>query len=164
MASTSSSPAPAPPGPTLRWKRLLTEPLRLAVPPGHPLARRAQIALAEVGDQGFVMLRVPSMFRRQCEELCRTAGFEPEIAIEADDLATVRGLVSAGLGIAVVPAPRLGSAMPDGALHLLTITDVHAVREIGLAWSTERRLLPATELFRVHTVDQAAAGLLPGIG
>jgi LysR family transcriptional regulator, transcription activator of glutamate synthase operon len=154
-----------PTGATLRWKRLLTEPLRLAVPHGHRLARRAETSLAEAAGEGFVMLRPPSMFRRQCDELCQAAGFEPDIAIEADDLATARGLVSAGLGVAVVPAPRAGSpTVSDTALHHLSITDVHAVREIGLAWSTERRLLPAAELFRVHTVDQAAAGLLPPVG
>jgi len=153
-----------PTGAGLRWKHLLTEPLQLAVPDDTRWAGRFETTLAEVADQGFVMLRPPSTFRRQCDELCQAAGFEPTVAIEADDLATTRGLVSAGLGVAIMPAPRAGSAVTHGPLRHLSITDVHAVREIGLAWSTERRLLPAAELFRVHTVDQAAAGRLPGIG
>ena len=53
------------------------------------------------------MRRGPSGMRTQTVELCQAAGFEPQVAFEADDLPTVRGLVAAGLGVAVVPAMGL---------------------------------------------------------
>ena len=43
------------------------------------------------------------------------------------------------------------------------LADPGAVREIFLTWSAERRLLPATELFRRHIIRRAAAGRLPGV-
>ena len=78
---------------------------------------------------------------------------------EGDDLSNVRGLVAAGLGVAVVPAPRAGSpeAVP-GPVTYLEILDEGAAREIFLTWSAERRLLPATDLFRRHVLNRAAAG------
>jgi len=70
--------------------------------------------------------------------------------------------VAAGLGVAIVPALREGSpeATP-GPLHYAEITDPGAVRQIGLACSAERRLLPASELFREHVLDRARARQLP---
>jgi LysR family transcriptional activator of glutamate synthase operon len=150
--------------PTVQWRQLTVEPLRLAVPRGHPLARRALIRLAEVSSESFIMLRPTSLLRQLCEVLCEEAGFRPTLGFEGDDLPTVRGFVAAGLGVAIVPALREGS--PDavtGPLHYVEIADPLAVRGIGLTWSTERRLLPAAELFREHAIRRATARLLPAV-
>jgi LysR family transcriptional regulator, transcription activator of glutamate synthase operon len=66
--------------------------------------------------------------------------------------------------VAVVPAPRAGSpeAVP-GPVAYLEIQDEGAVRQIFLTWSAERRLLPATDLFRRHVLRRAAAGRLPAV-
>jgi DNA-binding transcriptional LysR family regulator len=150
--------------PTVKWRQLTVEPLRLAVPSGHPLARRARIRLAEVSSEPFIMLRPTSLLRQLCENLCAEAGFRPSLGFEGDDLPTVRGFVAAGLGVAIVPALREGS--PDavtGPLHYVEIADPLAIRGIGLTWSTERRLLPAAELFRDHAIGRATARQLPTV-
>jgi LysR family transcriptional activator of glutamate synthase operon len=147
-----------------RWRSLLIEPLWLAVPIDHRLARETQMPLAEAAAEEFVMLRATSLLRQVCDDLCADAGFEPQIAFEGDDLPTVRGFVAAGLGVAIVPALREGS--PDGAtgpLHYVTLTDVGAHREIGLSWSSTRRLLPTAELFRRHVLERAASQSLPPV-
>jgi LysR family transcriptional regulator, transcription activator of glutamate synthase operon len=150
--------------PTVQWRPLIVEPLRLAVPSRHLLARRARIRLAEASSEPFIMLRPTSLLRQLCEDLCEEAGFRPEFGFEGDDLPTVRGFVAAGLGVAIVPALREGS--PDavtGPLRYLEIADPLTARGIGLTWSTERRLLPAAELFREHVIARATARLLPAV-
>jgi DNA-binding transcriptional LysR family regulator len=69
------------------------------------------------------------------------------VAFEADDLSVVHGFVAAGLGVAVVPTT--GENEPHGVSGhvVLQITDVGAHREVGMAWSQTRRLLPSAELF-----------------
>ena len=63
---------------------------------------------------------------------------------------------------ALVPDWLAGSpeAVP-GPVNYLEILDEGAAREIFLTWSAERRLLPATDLFRRHVLSRAAAGRLP---
>lgn len=140
---------------TVRWRPLLAEPLVLAVPPAHPLAGADSVRLAAAADEPFVMPRGGFALRSTVERLCRDAGFTPRIAFEGDDLATVTGFVAAGLGVAVVPHGRRDGIGADAAsVRRLAITDVPAAREIGLAWSTERRLLPAAANFRRHVVDE----------
>ncbi len=153
-----------PTDPAVQWRQLTVEPLRLAVPSGHRLARRTRIHLTEVSSEPFIMLRPTSLLRQRCEDLCAAAGFLPAVGFEGDDLPTLHGFVAAGLGVAIVPALREGS--PDavtGPLRYVKIADPLAVRGIGLTWSTEHPLLPAAELFRVHTIDRATARLLPAI-
>lgn len=142
----------------IEWHRLLTEPLALAVPRTHPLAGASAIDLADAASEGFITLRPSSQLRAQGVALCAAAGFEPAIVFEADDLPTIAGFVAAGLGVAIVPevsADHGGLALED--VSYLPIGDPEAVRHIGLAWSSERRLLPAAELFRKHVISAATA-------
>jgi DNA-binding transcriptional LysR family regulator len=153
-----------PRGHSVRWRGLLAEPLRLAVPRSHPLAGRSEVHLSEVSDEPFVTLRPTSLLRKLCEQLCAEAGFQPIVAFEGEDLPTVRGFVAAGLGVAIVPAVREGSPeMATGPLLYLQIGGSRAEREIGLSWSAERRLLPAAELFRRHVIDRTRRQLVPAV-
>ena len=139
------------------------EPLRLALAREHRLAGQRRVRLADVASEPFIGLRSASALRRLTDDLCEQAGFRPDVIFEGDDLSNVRGFVAAGLGVAVVPAPRTGSPEAGpGPVTYLELADPGAVREILLTWSAERRLLPATDLFRRHVIHRAAAGRLPG--
>ena len=129
----------------------------LAVATDHPLAGRWDATLAEVATEPFVMRRGPSDMRTQTVELCRVAGFEPEVAYEADDLPTVRGLVAAGLGVAVVPAMGLPLPTTFARTRLVPLTDPGAQREVGVAWVAGRPLLPSAEAFRRFLLTGEAA-------
>jgi len=163
-----------PPDAAVHTRLIALEPLRLALPREHPLAgqqstgqqRTGQqsISLADVAGEPFIGLRPASALRRLTDDLCEQAGFRPTVIFEGDDLSNVRGFVAAGLGVAVVPAPRAGS--PEavaGPVVYREIVDPGAVREILLTWSAERRLLPATDLFRRHVIRRAATGRLPAV-
>lgn len=132
----------------VEWARVLVEPLVLAVEPGHRLAGREAVSLVEAAEEPFVLRAAPSMMRTQTLELCAAAGFEPEVAFEAGDLSTVRGLVAAGLGVGVVPAMGLSTPTTFARTRLLPLTDAGAQREVGLAWVAGRPLLPSAEAFR----------------
>ena len=150
--------------PSVHMRSIAVEPLRLALPRDHQLAGRQQIRLADVSDEPFVSLRPNSALRKLSDELCERAGFRPSVVFEGDDLSTVRGFVAAGLGVAIVPAPRAGSPeAATGPVLYCEILDTGAVREICLTWSAERRLLPAAELFRRHVIRTAAAGQFPAL-
>src|SRR3569833_3000791 len=121
----------------LRWERLLVEPLRLAVPPHHRHAGRRRVRHAAHADETFILLRPGYALRETTERLCAEAGFVPRIGFEGDEVETLRGLVTAGLGVSVLPLPH-PAAFPAPHLEL---TDVDAARDIGLAWVVGRSLL-----------------------
>ena len=141
-----------PRNPAVRWEQLFAQPLFLAVPRGHRLARRRDVSLADAAEEDFVMLRPSWELRTLSDRLCRRAGFEPQVAFEVDDLSVVHGFVAAGLGVAIVPATE-GEPQPVGsATRLVQLQDEAACRDVGVAWSRERRLLPSAELFLTHVL------------
>ncbi|WP_427018834.1 LysR family transcriptional regulator [Pseudarthrobacter sp. P1] len=130
------APPPAP-GRSVESRLLYSEPLRLVVPAGHWLASRRSVRLEEARAEGFVLLGHGYGMRSIVEALCKAAGFRPRVAFEGQDSHTVRGLVSAGLGVSVLP--------PSGPDHLtparsalgwveVEIEAPVATRKIGLAW------------------------------
>jgi LysR family transcriptional activator of glutamate synthase operon len=144
------------PDPSVHWERLFTQPFLLAVPPGHRLAGRSELSLAEAAEEEFVMLRPSWGLRQLTDDICSAAGFAPRVAFEGHDLQVVRGLVAAGLGVAVIPSPSTDT--PPARMeteHLLRLTDEGASREVGLASSRNRRLLPSAELFRQHALERS---------
>jgi LysR family transcriptional activator of glutamate synthase operon len=142
------------PGDLAVWTRQIgVEPLRLALQRDHRLAATGEIRLADVAAEPFIGLRPTSALRKLGDDLCKRAGFRPAVVFEGDDLSIVRGLVAAGLGVAIVPAPRAGSpeAAP-GPVAYREITDDGAERAIYLTWPADRPLLPAPDLFREHVI------------
>ena len=153
-----------PDDPAVHARQVAVEPLRLALPGDHQLASQQRIHLAEVSGEPFVSLRPASALRQLGDDLCERAGFRPAVVFEGDDLSTVRGFVAAGLGVAIVPAPRAGSPeSATGPVRYCEIADAGAIREICLRWPAERRLLPAAELFRQHVITRATAGRVPAL-
>jgi DNA-binding transcriptional LysR family regulator len=145
-----------PHNPTVRWQPLFSEQLFLAVPPGHRLADRDSTGLTQAQEEDFVMLGPGWQLRQLSDTLCEAAGFVPHVVFEGDDLPSIAGFVAAGLGVAILPAMRADPRAPRaGEPRLVALTDDGASRDIGLAWSHERRLLPAAELFRTFVLSQS---------
>ncbi|MEU9790427.1 LysR family transcriptional regulator [Streptomyces sparsogenes] len=122
--------SPVPDAPDLVARRLDEQRLRLVVPDDHRLAGRKRIRLAEAASELFVTLEPGFGLRRITDALCAEAGFKPRIAFEGEEAETLRGLVAAGLGVALLPPP----AVPRPGVAELNVTAPRAVREIGVAW------------------------------
>ena len=91
----------------IRLRLLRRDPLRLVVPAGHRFARRRSVSIAECRDEPFIGFPgdAGTGTGPLLKRLAAQAGFEPRIAQEAREATTQIGLVAAGLGIAVLPAP-----------------------------------------------------------
>jgi DNA-binding transcriptional LysR family regulator len=125
---------------TVSSAALYREPLRLVVHHQHPLAGRRSAALQDIRRDPFVALGPGYGLRSLTDTIFRDAGFRPRIAFESQDSHTVRGLVSAGLGVSILPpggnAPGRHVSPETGNLGWveLALESALAYREIGLAW------------------------------
>jgi len=130
--------APRPPGPH-GWLPLQRQRLVLAVPAGHRLAARHRVRLDEVADEDFVTVARGLGFRALLDELLQAEGMTPRISFESADLATIEGLVGAGLGLAILPEQVVGASGTTG----VPLAAAGAERVVGLTWRTDRALPPA---------------------
>jgi DNA-binding transcriptional LysR family regulator len=90
--------------PAYDWKTLSIEPMTVAVPRSHPLAGSRGVKLKDLSDESFILVnRKGNALLHDCFlYVCRQAGFTPRIAQETDNEHLALGLVSSGMGIAVV--------------------------------------------------------------
>jgi DNA-binding transcriptional LysR family regulator len=147
--------SPRPDGPELTSRRVGEQRLRLVVPIDHRLAGRQRVRLSEVAEDAFVTLEPGYGLRRITDALCAESGFTPRVSFEGEEAETLRGLVAAGLGVAVLPPATV--ARPDVAE--LQLSSPGARREIALAWVAGRPLTPPAEAFRSYVLS--VRGTLP---
>lgn len=128
---------------------LASEELFLAVPQDHRFAKRKTVRLSELRDDTFVCLRQGYGLRTLTDQFCAQAGFTPKIAFEGEEIATLRGLVAVGLGVAIIPAasPSAETAPPE-----LRISEPICRRSIGLLWEPGRYQPELAQQFRHHII------------
>jgi DNA-binding transcriptional LysR family regulator len=140
---------------------LLDDRLHIALPPGHRLAHRRRIRLAELADDAWIQGVRHGTTLSTLPAACREAGFEPRIAFRTEDPIAWQGLVAAGVGVAVIPQLSIPSARPDIAVRELDAPSL--VRKISSAISPARYTPPAAQAM-VQALADVAANLEGEIG
>lgn len=92
--------------PELRHETLFDEPLVVAMGPSNPLAARAQVQMADLKNEGFILYRGQSAISvaDKIINACHEAGFSPNVVQETDDMQSAVALASLGIGITLVAA------------------------------------------------------------
>jgi len=134
--------SPRPAGPH-GWLPLQRQRLVLVVPTAHRLAARRKVRLDELADEDFVTVPGGFGFRSLVSELLAADGVTPHVSFESGDLATIEGLVGAGLGVAILPEQFAGSSSTIG----IALAADGAERVVGLTWRTDRTLAPTAVRF-----------------
>ena len=137
--------------------------LVLIVPPGHPLAGRSGVSLAETAPYPMVCFSRDSGLRAVVDELFDALGVCPQVAWETEEDQVVAGLVAQGFGIAVVPEMDVLHQLD---LVALPITAPPYRRDFFLVHDDRRFLSPAAREFRQFVLsggDGPAQGAAPRV-
>jgi DNA-binding transcriptional LysR family regulator len=121
---------------TFHSKCVLRDPLVVAVPSRHPLAKKPKIALKALESYDFVMLSRSGgalVFFTQVMGMCRRAGFAPTIAREVTPMESVIGLVAADVGIAIVPSVAQ-RRLRIANVEYRPLRERYAVMEYAIVW------------------------------
>jgi DNA-binding transcriptional LysR family regulator len=132
-------------GAPVEIERLYAEPLVLAVGPRHRLAARTSVRWKDLADEEFVSFGAGSTVRELVGKAARQAGVQMRAPISATNLGTVRALVSAGLGVAVLPETAL--TLPGAPLRGIRLTAPALSRVVALAHNSMRHESPAAHAF-----------------
>ena len=126
---------------------ILREPLIAALPEKHPLAKKAgKLALEKLKDEPFILFprtNAPGLYD-DVVSCCKAAGFSPRVEQEATQMQTIISLVSAELGVALIPA-SLTNLRRTGVIYK-PLKQQTPLTEIHLAWRRGDEL-PALRVF-----------------
>ncbi|MGV9787348.1 LysR family transcriptional regulator [Streptomyces sp. NPDC003435] len=125
-------PLPAP-APALTTVELLREDLVVVSSPEAPApgGGRSAVEISDLENERLVMFRYGYDLRELTVNACRSAGFEPEFAVEGGEMDAVLGFVRAGLGVAVVP--RMVASRAGRGLRVTPLARPGLSRTIALA-------------------------------
>lgn len=115
------------------------------VPAGHPLADKSLLNLNQLKDESFILFPKGYVLRELCDEACSQHGFQPKVSFEGDDIDTIKGLVSAGLGLSLIPESTLVDSLPRSTVRLPVTPQI--TRAVGIIIPSERQLLPTEKIF-----------------
>jgi len=92
--------------PEVRSEVVLTEPLVVVLPSGHPLAKQERIAPAQLSGEPFISThpQFSGQVHSVVEAYCEAHGIERKVAQVATNILLNLNLVGMGLGYALLPA------------------------------------------------------------
>jgi LysR family hydrogen peroxide-inducible transcriptional activator len=116
--------------PNLEVEVLFREPLLVALPEGHPLLKTAELRPADLAGQKLVMLGEASSLGLQIRRFFGDRSIPLQVACRCSQVKTVKTLVAAGLGVAIVPKMSVGMEHPG--IRYRAMTEAEPEREIVL--------------------------------
>lgn len=137
--------------------------LVLIVPHGHPLARRTSVRFAEAVPYEFVGTPVGSSIDTALIRAAADAGEPLRLSIRTAGFYAVSRMVSAGLGIAVIPELVSRSYMLTMPVQAILIEDSWAYRQLQICVRDRRTLSPAAAAFVDHLVNPDAGEMRMGV-
>jgi DNA-binding transcriptional LysR family regulator len=110
---------------------VLREELLLVTAPSHALARRRQIAPADLIGQPFVLFEAGSNSRKAIEAFFVREQIAPKVVTETENVEIIKALVEVGMGIAIIPYQAVAREVRAGRLFCARIAGQQLVRETG---------------------------------
>lgn len=142
--------------PSVVTEPLLTEPLLLALPPDMAHGQ-GPLELASLADRPWVAASKDDALHAILARACAAAGFEPRLDFTSSDYTVIFALVSAGLGVSLVPRLALESMSAEIALR--EVADFALTRTVSAAVRAGSRRMPqiAAMVDALHEVADGVA-------
>ncbi|MBD2080006.1 LysR family transcriptional regulator [Leptolyngbya sp. FACHB-17] len=139
----------------LSLEYILQEPLVVALPESHPLATEPAISLHSLADESFILFPRhlgPGLYD-QIVSFCEQANFRPNVMQEAIQMQTIIGLISAEMGIALVPA-SLQSLKRVGVVYkplesAMPLAEMAPLVETAIVWRPDHTSSVLREFLQV---------------
>ncbi|MCX4659617.1 LysR family transcriptional regulator [Streptomyces uncialis] len=142
-------------GANLDSVELAREEVLLAVPRGHWLDGRESVTIPEIAHEPFVTTRPGHWQRALLDRMFASEGLTPLLSCEGDEPGASQDMISAGLGIGLIPAisRRVGTEthVPVAWVHMVA-PDCHRV--LTLVWNRDTYLSDAALKFREFTTSR----------
>ena len=134
---------------------IMRQPLYLAVPEHHPLAKRESVCFEDFAREPIVMLDKPSSLRTQLDQVYAQHGLAPNVVFEVRECNAALQYVALRFGVSVLPQVP---AMENEKVVVIPVSDSGAsfVRTVYFSWMKRRPLSPAARRVRDYIAEHYA--------
>lgn len=131
---------------TLNVKSVLQESLVAALSVNHRLATQKKISIGDLQYESFVLFprAKATHLYDQIISVCQQGGFSPKIVQQAAQMQTILSLVTAELGVAIVPESLCN--LQRRGVCFIPFIETTSLSEVCMVWS-QSKVLPVVENF-----------------
>lgn len=133
------------------------EQLLLVCSPDHRLSRRRRVPLKSLADEPFVAFEKDIPTRKTIDRVLREYQVAVSIAMEFDNIETIKRCVEAGIGISILPAGSVANEVHSHSLVAIEFTEGRFFRETGIIHRRGKTFSPAARAFIDLLVGNAGA-------
>ncbi|WP_326975175.1 LysR family transcriptional regulator [Caproicibacter sp. BJN0012] len=153
--------------PTLSFVPIFKEKIVLAVPPRHWSTRLGSgesgkknppIDLALFKDEPYIMYKPGRRMRKVSLQLCREAGFSPNIVFETQSCEAINAMITQGMGVGFLPIAIESLCPHDQRPVYYSINSQRAVRTFAIVYDKKNGRSPTLNQF-IKMIPQKTQGL-----
>jgi DNA-binding transcriptional LysR family regulator len=141
---------------TIPWR---TEPMVLVCYPQHPLTKRRSVKLESLRGEPIVAFQVGLKIREEIDLALRKVPVR--IALEFDNIETIKRAIEIGAGISLLPEPTIAREIEAGTLVQIPLEGQLLVRPLGIIHRRDRNLSETAQQFIQLLQSQATASAEP---
>jgi DNA-binding transcriptional LysR family regulator len=150
-----------------KWPELIVIPWReeemvLAVHPSHRFAKLDEIDAERLDGEAFVGFEAGLPIRRAVDRFLRKHGVHVRVALEFDNIETIKRAVEVPSGVAILPSPTVLGEVKAGTLHCVRFKDRRPTRPLAIIHRRSEQLgLAASRFLELLTLAEEAPSLKP---
>ena len=115
--------------------------------PQHPLTRRRSVPLEALRGEPFVAFQAGLKIREEIDRVLALHKVSPRMALEFDNIETIKRAIEIGAGISLLPEPTIAREIEIGTLVQIPIEGEPLVRPLGIIHRRDRKLSETAQQF-----------------
>jgi DNA-binding transcriptional LysR family regulator len=139
------------------------EPMAMVCHPEHRLASRGNVSLTDLRGEPMVAFQTGLRIREEIDRALAENDVDVAIALEFDNIETMKRAIEIGSGISLLPAPTVAREVADGTLVKVALNDHSLVRPLGIIHRRDRKLSDTAERLIKMLRSTAVEANLPTI-
>jgi DNA-binding transcriptional LysR family regulator len=134
----------------LKWIDVHADEMILIAPPGHPLVRRSNVRVRDLGGEHFVLHHLCSSTEQKIKRLFEEHSTPCRIVAELWSFENIKTFVQAEVGLAIVPRVTVADELREGKLAHIPIEELQIPRRTLMIYREQGYLSePARELIKI---------------
>jgi len=133
------------------------EPMVVVCSPKHALAAQASVKVAELDGHDMVGFDRDLRIRREIDKALSSGGVDVRMAMEFDNIETIKRAIEINTGIGLLPAPTVVREVESRTLVTLSLSDMELIRPLGIIRRRGKQLGTTAQRFIDQLLTQEAA-------
>jgi DNA-binding transcriptional LysR family regulator len=111
----------------------------------HPLAKRKQVSYRDLEGENFIAFDRSLSIRKAVDKVLRQHGVNVNIAMEFDNIETIKHAITLQSGVSILPEPSVLREVESGTLTAIETDMPELVRPIGIIHRRQKLLTPTAQ-------------------